>query len=86
MNLTSAEIVLIITTVFTGIVSVVGAFKSNGNSNKLMEVRDTTIRQDVKLDNIHAAANGNLERAQARIEALTAEVTKLKQLELDRIK
>lgn len=71
-NLTSAEIVLIITTIFTGIVSVIGAIKGN-TSNKRLE------KQDEKLDVIHSAANGNLAKALEKIDALAEENRKLRE-------
>jgi len=52
--MTAPEWVLIITTVFTGIVGVITAFKSN-------QTKNATKENSEKLDNVHVKVNGNFE-------------------------
>ena len=63
----SAEWVLIITTVFTGIVSVIGAWKTATGNRLTQEVKDKTDEakhkaniQEIKLDDIHSVTNSSL--------------------------
>lgn len=82
MNFSSAEWILIITTITTGVVSIIGALRSGTNSRKLDDAKKDLVEratvQESKLDEIHTATNGNLHKALREIEELKREIKRLR--------